>query len=88
MRLMTLVLVWAVSVASLGSETLASKVVRVSLNQNEPTVIKLGTRGITTLEFPYKIDALDGFGFSVSPSPQGVRIFFRYPSTKEPTFFP
>ncbi len=72
---MTLVLVCAVSVASLGSETLASKVVRVSLNQNEPTVIKLGTRGITTLEFPYKIDALDGFGFSVSPSPDGADLF-------------
>ena len=72
---MTLVLVCAVSVASLGSETLASKVVRVSLNQNEPTVIKLGTRGITTLEFPYKIEALDGFGFSVTPSPDGADLF-------------
>jgi hypothetical protein len=50
-------------------------VVRVSLNQNEPAVIKLGTRGITTLEFPYKIEALDGFGFSVSPSPDGADLF-------------
>jgi hypothetical protein len=75
MSLMTFVLVCAVSVASLGSETLASKVVRVSLNQNEPAVIKLGTRGITTLEFPYKIEALDGFGFSASPSPDGVDLF-------------
>src|SRR5271154_3245056 len=75
MRLMTIVLVCAVSVASLGSETLASKVIRVSLNQNEPTVIKLGTHGITTLEFPYKIEALDGFGFSVTPSPDGADLF-------------
>jgi hypothetical protein len=75
MRLMTFVLVCAVPVASLGSQTLASKVVRVSLNQNEPAVIKLGTRGITTLEFPYKIDALDGFGFSPSPPPDGVDLF-------------
>jgi hypothetical protein len=75
MRLLTLVLVCAVPVASLGSQTLASKVVRVSLNQNEPAVIKLGTHGITTLEFPYKIEALDGFGFSVSPSPDGADLF-------------
>jgi hypothetical protein len=45
------------------------------LNQNEPAVVKLGTRGITTLEFPYKIEALDGFGFSVSPSPNGADLF-------------
>jgi len=75
MRLMALVLVCAVPVASLGSQALASKVVRVSLNQNEPALIKLGTRGITTLEFPYKIEALDGFGFSVSPSPDGADLF-------------
>jgi hypothetical protein len=75
MRLMALVLVCAVPFASLGSQTLASKVVRVSLNQNEPAVIKLGTRGITTLEFPYKIEALDGFGFSVSPTPDGTDLF-------------
>jgi hypothetical protein len=75
MRLFALVLVCAVPVASLGSQTLASKVVRISLNQNEPAVIKLGTRGITTLEFPYKIEALDGFGFSVSPSPNGADLF-------------
>jgi hypothetical protein len=75
MRLMTLILVCAVPVALLGSQTLDSKVVRVPLNQNEPAVIKLGTRGITTLEFPYKIEALDGFGFSVSPSPDGADLF-------------
>jgi hypothetical protein len=75
MRWIALVLVCAVPVASLGSQALASKVVRVSLNQNEPAVIKLGTRGITTLEFPYKIEALDGFGFSVSPSPNGADLF-------------
>ena len=75
MRLMVLVLFCAIPVALLGSQTLDSKVVRVPLNQNEPAVIKLGTRGITTLEFPYKIEALDGFGFSVSPSPDGADLF-------------
>src|ERR1700736_3693948 len=75
MRCAAILLVCAVPVISFGNQTLASKVIRVSLNQNEPAVIKLGTRGITTLEFPYKIEALDGFGFSVSPSPDGADLF-------------
>jgi hypothetical protein len=75
MRLMAIVLVCTVPLVTLGDQTLASKVVRVSLNQNEPAMVRLGTRGITTLEFPYKIEALDGFGFSVSPSPDGADLF-------------
>src|SRR5205823_10653854 len=58
-----------------GDETLASKVIRIPLNQNEPAIVKLGTRGITTLEFPYKIEALDGFGFSASPSADSQDLF-------------
>jgi hypothetical protein len=75
MRLIAIVLVCAVPILSLGDETLASKVIRIPLNQNEPAAVKLGTRGITTLEFPYKIEALDGYGFSVSPSPDGADLF-------------
>jgi hypothetical protein len=75
MRWMALVLLCVVPVALLGNEILASKVVRVPLNQNEPAVIKLGTRGVTTLEFPYKIEALEGFGFSVTPSPDSADLF-------------
>jgi hypothetical protein len=75
MRWMALVLLCVVPVALLGNEILASKVVRVPLNQNEPAVIKLGTRGVTTLEFPYKIEALDGFGFSITPSPDSADLF-------------
>jgi hypothetical protein len=56
-----------------ADETLTSKVVRIPLNQNEPALVKLGTHGITTLEFPYRIEALDGFGFS--PSPDGQDLF-------------
>jgi hypothetical protein len=72
---MAIVLVCAVPVLSPGNQTLASKVIRIPLNQNEPAVVKLGTHGITTLEFPYKIEALDGYGFSVSPSPDGADLF-------------
>ena len=68
-------LVCAVPALSPGNQNLASKVIRIPLNQNEPAVVKVGTRGITTLEFPYKIEALDGYGFSVNPSPDGADLF-------------
>jgi hypothetical protein len=72
MRFVVIVLVCALPLLSLGNETLSSKVVRLPLNQNEPAAIKLGTHGITTLEFPYKIEALDGYGFSASPAPDST----------------
>ena len=68
MRFVATLLICAVPVLSSGNQNLASKVIRIPLNQNEPAVVKVGTRGITTLEFPYKIEALDGYGFSVNPS--------------------
>src|ERR1700738_1891315 len=75
MRISAILLILAVPILSFGSQTLASKVSRVPLNRNEPAVVRVGTRGITTLEFPYKIEALDGYGFSVSPSPDGADLF-------------
>jgi len=75
MRFMAMLLVCAVPALSPGNQNLASKVIRIPLNQNEPAVVKVGTRGITTLEFPYKIEALDGYGFSVNPSPDGLDLF-------------
>jgi len=72
---MAIVLACGVPILSSGNQTLASKVIRIPLNQNEPAVVRLGTRGITTLEFPYKIEALDGYGFSVNPSPDGADLF-------------
>jgi hypothetical protein len=47
---------------------LKNKIVRVALNQNAPAVIKVGTNGVTSLEFPYKVEAIDGYGFSPTPS--------------------
>jgi hypothetical protein len=75
MRFIAILLVCAVPVLSPGNQNLASKVIRVPLNQNEPAIVKVGTQGITTLEFPYKIEALDGYGFSVNPTADGTDLF-------------
>jgi hypothetical protein len=75
MRFFVIALCMAVPALSIAQENLASKISRLSLNQNEPATIKLGTRGITTLEFPSKIEAIDGYGFSVNPAPDGADLF-------------
>jgi hypothetical protein len=75
MRFATIILLGAFPGLLLAEENLASKVIRMRLNQDEPAVVKLGARGITTLEFPDKIEALDGFGFSVNPAPDGPELF-------------
>jgi len=49
-------------------DTLRNKIVRATLNQNVPAVIRVGTNGVTTLEFPYKVEAIDGYGFSPTPN--------------------
>jgi len=49
---------------------LSKKVVRTVLNQNEPADVKIGLQGITTIQFPAKIAAIDGYGFSVRPNPE------------------
>jgi hypothetical protein len=48
---------------------LGKKVVRTVLDQNQPADVKVGLQGITTLQFPAKIEAIDGYGFSVQPKP-------------------
>jgi hypothetical protein len=58
-----------------AQENLTSKIVHVPLNQNEPVIIKIGIQGITTLEFPTQIEALDGYGFNVNPAPEGPDLF-------------
>src|SRR5580704_16510968 len=75
MRFLAVFLLCAALVFSMENQFLGSKVIRLALNQNEPAIIKLGTDGITTLEFPYKIEALDGYGFGASPSPNGQDLF-------------
>jgi hypothetical protein len=75
MRFLTMLLLCAAPVFSAENQLLGSKVIRLALNQNEPAIIKLGTDGITTLEFPYKIEALDGYGFGANPAPNGQDLF-------------
>jgi hypothetical protein len=47
---------------------LRRKVVQLALNQNEPANVKVGLNGITTVQFPAKIEAIDGYGFSMQPN--------------------
>jgi hypothetical protein len=49
---------------------LSRKVVQFALNQNEPATVKIGLNGITTVQFPAKIEAIDGYGFSLQPNPE------------------
>jgi hypothetical protein len=49
---------------------LSKKVVRTVLNQNEPAEVRVGLQGITTLQFPAKIEAIDGYGFAQQPNPK------------------
>jgi hypothetical protein len=48
---------------------LSKKVVRTTLSQSGPADVKVGLQGITTLEFPAKIEAINGYGFAVQPNP-------------------
>ena len=49
---------------------LSKKVVRTVLNQNEPAEVRVGLQGITTIQFPAKIEAIDGYGFAQQPNPE------------------
>jgi hypothetical protein len=75
MRFVFILMMSAFPGLAMGQENLAAKVVRMPLNQDQPSVIKLGTHGITTIEFPGKIEALDGYGFSLNPAPDGPDLF-------------
>jgi hypothetical protein len=45
-----------------------NKIVHATLNHDDLAVVKVGTTGVTSLEFPYKIEAIDGYGFSATPA--------------------
>ncbi len=75
MRRIVSLLIAVLPALSFGQPDLSSKIVHLSLNQNEPAVIEVGIQGITTVEFPTKIEALDGYGFSLNPAPDGLDLF-------------
>jgi hypothetical protein len=49
-------------------DSLSKRVVRMPLNQNEPIEVRVGLQGITTLQFPAKIEAINGYGFALQPN--------------------
>src|SRR6202162_3928987 len=59
-------------------DTLIKKVIRTTLNQNDPTEVKVGLQGITTLEFPAKIEAINGYGFALQPNPAADAFILTY----------
>jgi hypothetical protein len=67
-----------------GDDVLKDKIVRATLNHNEPALIKVSTTGVTSLEFPYKIEAIDGYGFSQTP---GAGDAFQISYTKGTHYF-
>ncbi len=67
-----------------GDDVLKDKIVRAPLNHNEPALIKVGTDGVTSLEFPYRIEAIDGYGFSPNP---GSGDAFQISYTKGANYF-
>jgi hypothetical protein len=75
MRLILAIMGGVIPLLVFADDTLSSKVVRLNLSQDQPAEIRLGTHGITTIEFPEKIEALDGFGFSSNPAPDGPDLF-------------
>jgi len=75
MRLILTIISGVIPLVVLADDTLSSKVIRLPLSQDQPAEIRLGTHGITTIEFPEKIEALDGFGFSNNPAPDGPDVF-------------
>ena len=67
-----------------GDDVLKDKIVRATLNHSEPAVVKVGINGVTSLEFPYKIEAIDGYGFSQTP---GSGDAFQISYTKGTNYF-
>jgi hypothetical protein len=75
MKYLLTILASITPVFAISQDNLTNKIVRLSLNQEQPSVIKLGVHGITTIQFPAKIEALDGYGFSLNPAPEGQDLF-------------
>jgi hypothetical protein len=65
-------------------QNLKDKIVCAVLDHSRLAVVKVGTTGVTSLEFPYKIEAIDGYGFSATP---GSGDAFQISYTKGTNFF-
>jgi hypothetical protein len=61
--------------ALFAEDDLSMRVREEVLDQHNPVVVNVSMRGITTLQFPSRIDALDGAGFASKPDEAGVFLF-------------
>jgi len=75
MRCLQLFLFASLLSSQLARKTWERRSYGFPLNQEQPSVIKLGIHGITTIEFPMKSRLLDGYGFSLNPRADGQDLF-------------
>src|ERR1700686_381885 len=57
---------------SLFANDLSIRVRDEILDQRQPVVVNVSTHGVTTLQFPARIDAMDGAGFASKQDEAGV----------------
>jgi hypothetical protein len=75
-KLLALLVIWLVGIAARAEnatgqdsgDALANKVREELLDQRSPVTVNVSMHGITTLQFPAHIDAVDGDGFATKPS--------------------
>src|SRR5580700_8013853 len=73
-KLLALLVIWLVGIAARAEtdqdsvDALANKVREELLDQRSPVTVNVSMHGITTLQFPTHIDAVDGDGFATKPS--------------------
>lgn len=70
-----LILISLLSASSLFANDLSIRVRDEILDQHNPVVVSVSTRGVTTLQFPASIDALDGAGFASKADESGAFLF-------------
>jgi hypothetical protein len=61
--------------ALFADDNLSIRVRDEVLDQHNPIVVNVSIRGITTLQFPARIDAMDGVGFASKADESGAFLF-------------
>jgi hypothetical protein len=77
-------------VLCMDNPSMDERVVYLKLDQKKPPIINVGTRNITTIELPARIEAIEGYGFYLpseknAGSPEGN--FFQLSYSKGANFF-
>lgn len=68
MKLVSLLTLLSLSTLFAQDDRLTSRVRQEVLDQLNPVAVNVATHGITTLQFPAKIQAIDGDGFTAKPN--------------------